>query len=94
MNGASGGSDVLGAEIDPTNSSAAKTSPSATTERYTFSVGSVTDGVDFLVSYAVQLDSPVNRDKTLRRSRCAIVDTAYSQVHQIMEHVMTTKTFH
>ena len=78
LNGASGGSDVLGAEIDPTNSSAAKTSPSATTERYTFSVGSVTDGVDFLVSYAVQLDSPVNRDKTLRRSRCAIVDTAYS----------------
>ena len=38
----------------------------------------MSDGVDFIVSYAVQLDSPVNRDKTLRRSRCAIVDTAYS----------------
>ena len=77
LNGASGGSNVLGAEIDPTNASASKTTV-GTAERYTFSVGSVDNNVDFLVSYAVKLDQPVNRDKTLRRSRCMLVDTAFS----------------
>ena len=77
LNGNSAGGDVLGKEFDPTGISAVKSSPTATTERYTFPVSGVSDGVDFIVSYAVTLSAPVNRDKSLRRSRCSIVDTAY-----------------
>ena len=77
LNGNSAGGDVLGKEFDPVTTGT-KTSPTATTERMTFNVTGVSDGVDFIVSYAVTLNVPVNRDKTLRRSRCAIVDTKFT----------------
>ena len=76
LNSNSGGGDTLGLELDPVTTAGSKTNPTATTEQYQFTT-SASDGVDFLVSYAVTLDVPTNRDKTIHRSRCAIVDTAY-----------------
>ena len=69
------GTSTLGNEVDPTNASAVKASYGVSGEQYTFTVGGATG--KWLVSYAVKLDVPVNRDKTIHRSRCAIVDTAY-----------------
>ena len=78
LNGNSAGGDVLGKEFDPVTTAGSKTSPTATTERYQFTVSGVSDGVDFIVSYAVKLDVPTRRDKTLLRSRCAKVSQVYS----------------
>jgi len=77
LNGASGGANTLGAELDPVATAGAKSNPTATTEQYQFTT-SAANGVDYLVSYAVNLDAPVNRDKTLNRSRCSIVTAAKS----------------
>ena len=78
MNGATGGgANTLGVELDPVTTAGSKTNPTATTERYEFTT-SAADGVDYLVSYAVTMSSPVNSDKTLRRSRCAIVSQQYA----------------
>ena len=78
LNGATGGgANTLGVELDPVTTAGSKTNPTATTERYEFTT-SAADGVDYLVSYAVTMSSPVNSDKTLKRSRCAIVSQQYA----------------